>query len=390
MGDTLVGALKTLFCLNRWNIQPCVETWTEAENISMCTHAVYAAGKLTNLDDHSLKHAVKRTLLKSLNKHWLSDISAPIRELMQEHSEEGWKGIRQDAARETARLFPSEVAPTLLGYLTMSGDYNVNGNGNKDIIENLVEYIQYRVALIECEANKFIFKESYKKKEEKLKFSVESIKKRSVLLKDVEFEQGDLDKYLFLIRNLKHVRRWNRINRFIESSVLAHTFIVAFLALLFSEARSSQLIIDNEEDPQYNCILLALFHDVPEMLTGDIITPVKQLIARYDKTLIDKIENIKTSEMLEDLPKAISNDIKQKKLFVEPSKDQPFSVSSMVKDCDILAGMLECAFEISVGNENPEIVEAYTYYLNALQNSEWDVIREFSLRVRYELENGLF
>ncbi len=45
MSQTLLGILKTLFCLNRWNVDPPrVETWTEAENVALCCHVVYAAG----------------------------------------------------------------------------------------------------------------------------------------------------------------------------------------------------------------------------------------------------------------------------------------------------------------------------------------------------------
>jgi 5'-deoxynucleotidase YfbR-like HD superfamily hydrolase len=46
------------------------------------------------------------------------------------------------------------------------------------------------------------------------------------------------------------------------------------------------------KDKTYHSILLALFHDVPELETGDFITPVKSIISKYDPGMISKLKNI--------------------------------------------------------------------------------------------------
>lgn len=90
MARTLTGALKTLFCLQRWNIEPRVEIWTEAENIALSTHVVYACARAMGFSQQDTLHAVKRALLKSTNKYYLSDIPAPIRVMIREQAAETW------------------------------------------------------------------------------------------------------------------------------------------------------------------------------------------------------------------------------------------------------------------------------------------------------------
>lgn len=390
MAKTLPGAMKTLFCLNRWNIEPRIETWTEAENIALCTHVVYACARAIGLSEEDTLHAVKRALLKSINKHYLSDISAEIRDLIREHSEATWNAIVDEAAHATARLFRADIADHILEYMTLDGNYRVPSD-RKQKIENLVTWAQYKVALSELEPSRRAFPKEFSRYEE----SAQRITRRMNLVEGAEEFKAALEgdgsrNYLALIRNLKHVRRWNRMNRYIESSVLAHTFLVALLALMFSFNRKDDFVDKTGVDPHYHSILLALFHDVTEIRTGDIITPVKEILNRHDPNLLPSIEERVQSEMLEQMPPSVRKEVSELKLFQELDKKQAFSVRSLVKDCDTMAALLECAFEKSVGNHNPEMEQAFNDYYTTLQNSEWDDVREFSQQVRYEMEHGMF
>lgn len=150
MSQTLLGILKTLFCLNRWNVDPRVETWTEAENVALCCHVVYAAGKSIGLGDEVLHHAIKRTLFKSNYKYILSDISVTVRELIDENDAPAWRKIRDDVDQRIKRLFPKPAAARLYGYFCLDGDYGVLGDTG-ELVEDLVSFAKIRVALSECE-----------------------------------------------------------------------------------------------------------------------------------------------------------------------------------------------------------------------------------------------
>lgn len=390
MFKTLIGALKTLFCLNRWNVDPRVETWTEAENVALCCHVVYAAGKNIGLGDDVLHHAIKRTLFKSNYKYILSDISVSVREMIEEQHGQTWEKIRADVDLRIKQLYPPQVAADLDKYSSLSGEYGVSSD-TKQLIEDLVKFAKVRVALSECEVNGHVFPSSYQSHLKNLRAKLDDVLSNEdlALLRSGKAERDGVEHYLAFIRNLKHVRRWNRLNRFIESSVLAHTFIVAFLAVLFSEAEKLKSNAAKGHF-QYEAMLLALFHDVPEVMTGDIISPVKQLIERHSPGLVMELEQQATEKMLEALPRPIRDDLVSEGLLQEPDKTTLFSVPSLVKDCDRLAGMLECAFEMSVGNTNPEIVAAFDDYYATLQDSEWASVRQFSERIKDEHKRGLF
>lgn len=395
MADTLIGAMKALFCLNRWNMQPRIETWTEAENIAFCAHVVYAIGCQSGLDDDVLYHAVTRTLLKSLNKHYLSDISVDIRDRIRRRDASAWARIVNEAAEVTARLVRSDARDAIRSYLTFEGSYGSGTRGPrisagmKKRIENLVSFCQYRVAQIECEPNLQAFRypqSDYEEKFEQIDAKMRALDGYDELRRATE----ELTEYIYLIRSLKHARRWNRMNRFIESSVLAHIFLVAVLVVIFSETLSGRLNDFRTKHARFRAILWGLFHDLPEMLTGDLITPVKEIIDRNAPDLLQQVQCDLIAEMSERLPDPLRQRIEAGRLLAEPSKDSPFSIASLVKDCDTLAALLECAFEKSVGNNNPEIGRAFARYVGALQNSEFDVVREFAQRVVYELDSNLF
>ncbi len=69
---------------------------------------------------------------------------------------------------------------------------------------------------------------------------------------------------------LRFQKRWTTIPRIPETDVLGHTFFVAVVSYLYSR------ILGFCQARRVNNFFGGLFHDLPELLTRDIITPVKQ------------------------------------------------------------------------------------------------------------------
>jgi putative hydrolases of HD superfamily len=95
--------------------------------------------------------------------------------------------------------------------------------------------------------------------------------------------------FLDLCGQLRFQYRWSHINMIPRTSVLGHMLIVAILAYLFS------LQIGACPRRCFNNYFTGLFHDLPEVLTRDIISPVKRsieglesLIKAYEKEQMDK------------------------------------------------------------------------------------------------------
>ena len=78
--------------------------------------------------------------------------------------------------------------------------------------------------------------------------------------------------FLMIIEQLRFQTRWNQTPRVPKTSVLGHCYFVAALTMLMG----LQTGVEMCESRRYNNFFSALFHDLPEAVTRDIISPVKQ------------------------------------------------------------------------------------------------------------------
>lgn len=96
-----------------------------------------------------------------------------------------------------------------------------------------------------------------------------------------------LTDFLNLIGQLRFQMRWTATARMPETSVMGHTLVVAILSYLFTTE------IGGCKKRKINNFFGGLFHDLPEVLTRDIISPIKQGVKGLDEILKD----IETSQM---------------------------------------------------------------------------------------------
>ncbi|MGD0037277.1 MAG: YfbR-like 5'-deoxynucleotidase [Bacteroidota bacterium] len=380
MEETLVTALGKIIIMNRWNVMPKIEIWTEAENIAYYTHMAFAIAKEGfSWDDTTIEILLKRCLLKSLNKYILSDISVTSRDKMREINKNLWETLVNDTALKSADLFPREVRGEFREYLTYSGDYKIGSDNAEEIkqnIENLISFCQFKSALEECEINMQVYKnERYKKIKADIENKIKALPKKNLDVFETSLDRNQV--YIHAIRQLKNLRRWNTINRSIETTVMGHTFIVAILALLFAELDGTKTNLRGENFT-YRAVLRALCHDVPESFTGDVITPVKVLIEKYEQDAWDKVEKALIADFQVGFQRRIVDELNAKGLLVELTEKELFSVDSLVKACDQLALIIECLFEREWGSNRIEMKSVYENYTQKLQNSEWESIREYA------------
>jgi putative hydrolase of HD superfamily len=106
----------------------------------------------------------------------------------------------------------------------------------------------------------------------------------------VSGEKNTLGRFCQICGQLRFQKRWSQTPRIPETSVLGHMFIVAAYAYflgLAAEACTARLVND---------FFAGLFHDLPELLTRDIISPVKQsiepmqgLIQEYEQKALSRL-----------------------------------------------------------------------------------------------------
>ncbi|MDD2219747.1 MAG: HD domain-containing protein [Desulfoplanes sp.] len=105
-----------------------------------------------------------------------------------------------------------------------------------------------------------------------------------------ELMQGNgaqLGRFIQLCGQLRFQKRWSQTPRIPETSVLGHMFIVACYGYFFS------LTVEACKARRVNNFFAGLFHDIPEVLTRDIISPVKSSV----KGIGDLIKEYEFKEM---------------------------------------------------------------------------------------------
>ncbi len=103
------------------------------------------------------------------------------------------------------------------------------------------------------------------------------------------YGHGRVYQFVTKIEQLRFQTRWNQTPRVPKTSVLGHSFFVAALVLLMGES------IGLCDKRRYNNFFSALFHDLPEAVTRDIISPVKQatdhlsaIVKRIEDRVVEK------------------------------------------------------------------------------------------------------
>ncbi|MEA3290583.1 MAG: HD domain-containing protein [Campylobacterota bacterium] len=196
-----------------------------------------------------------------------------------------------------------------------------------------------------------------------------------------------LAKLIDLSGRLRFQKRWAQTPRIPETSVLGHMLTVAFFGYFYSlEVNACDKRIQNN-------FFTALFHDLPEALTRDIISPVKysvdelaDIIAEYEVNQIeDKIMPYVPSSLTKEFSYILGlddNNYKdefenkiqengQIKTVEDMSKynlDKYDSIDGKaLKQCDKLSAFIEASLSISHGIKSKELLNGKKQIRDALQ-----------------------
>lgn len=102
--------------------------------------------------------------------------------------------------------------------------------------------------------------------------------------------------FIYLCGSLRFQARWSHLHRVPKTSVLGHSLFVAIMTYLVSlEQRFAR-------KRKINNFLTGLFHDLPEALTRDIISPVKRGIAGMERIIKGYEKKMMEREIYERVP----------------------------------------------------------------------------------------
>jgi len=164
---------------------------------------------------------------------------------------------------------------------------------------------------------------------------------------------AQLAELLHLCGRLRFQDRWAQTPIIPRRPVLDHQLMVAALTHLSTRDMSM-------EGPRTNNNFFgALFHDLGEILTRDIVSPVKNISSRVQE-VIDHYEADEFEKHIAPLvPDGWKSDLRR--MVLKPFTNKDDYDGDLVKVCDNFAAFLEAYYSIKYGTYSPELKKALLY-----------------------------
>lgn len=191
-----------------------------------------------------------------------------------------------------------------------------------------------------------------------------------------------LRNFVDLCGQLRFQIRWGHIHRIPKTYVLGHMLIVAILSYLFT------IEIKGCKRRCINNYFTGLFHDLPEVLTRDIISPVKRSVKGLDH-LIKQYETERMKEVYRMIPPEWHDEIKMFTADEFTSIIKINGKTKKVKSNDITDRFNKDEFNprdgelIKVADDMAAFIEAYSAIKNGSKSSDLDYAKA-SIRKRYQ------
>nr|WP_321502079.1 HD domain-containing protein [uncultured Dethiosulfovibrio sp.] len=194
--------------------------------------------------------------------------------------------------------------------------------------------------------------------------------------------------FISLVGQLRFQKRWAQTPRIPQTSVLGHLLFVAILSWLVVYE------LGGCDKRLYNAFYGGLFHDLPEVLTRDIVSPVKRSVEGLEQMIKDLEMEAISQEVLPLIPTSwhdeilsfvkdeFENRIKREdgtrlilpgNLTEDHDKDHLDPIDGkVIEGCDKLAAFIEASESIRIGIKSGELFDGkrniYEKYYNKTLN----------------------
>jgi 5'-deoxynucleotidase len=163
-------------------------------------------------------------------------------------------------------------------------------------------------------------------------------------------------KFFAYLSRMKNIKRWSLMRSVREENIMEHSHQVAVtahaLALINNKMFGKNINVEK-------VVLYAQYHEVGEVITGDLPTPIKyfnpEIKAAYKDLELKACERI-----LGMLPESLESEYRE---YIMPDTDS--EEYKIVKVADRLAAYLKCVEEVKAGNS--EFKKAKTSIGNELK-----------------------
>jgi len=167
------------------------------------------------------------------------------------------------------------------------------------------------------------------------------------------------DKHFYaMLSRMKYINRWGLMRNTRNENLCEHSLEVAFIAHALGIINN---VVCGGEIPAERLAILGMYHDVTEIITGDMPTPIKY----YNPVIRDaykEVETVARDELLSSLPDEISS---RYSMLLSESEEEA-ELWRYVKAADKLSALIKCIEEEQMGNS--DFAEARKTIENTLEN----------------------
>lgn len=287
MEKDLVLKIFEGFSIQRWNdlIRPfdLVEMDKAGEKMVLA----YIIGKLEEKKGHKIDWVwmIYASLFDLLRKISLCDIKAPVQQMLKNEFKEEYLRLNEWVLNQYKDMIPdSKLFSEFTIYTGQKADslpLAANLKRSLMVYNAAHKYSTIREMEMIAPVNEAARLSNIKtalEKEIQQYLELEGLQKLMTHQKEFDF--------LLKIEQLRFQTRWNQTPRVPATSVLGHCFYVAIMTLLLGRESNPKMC----KKRIVNNFFCALFHDLPESVTRDIISPVKQATDELPN-IVKKIED---------------------------------------------------------------------------------------------------
>ena len=150
-----------------------------------------------------------------------------------------------------------------------------------------------------------------------------------------------MNEFFAYINRMKYINRWGLMQGTHPENDMEHTMQVVMLTHALAEISKQRCgnAVDLEK-----ALLIAMYHDVSEVITGDLATPVKYANPRI-KAAFHDIEEVAVEKLLTMLPDDLKPGFEP---YLLPETDR--REYRIAKAADKLSAYLKCVEELKYGN----------------------------------------
>ncbi|MGN0627296.1 MAG: 5'-deoxynucleotidase [Oscillospiraceae bacterium] len=148
--------------------------------------------------------------------------------------------------------------------------------------------------------------------------------------------------YAYLSR-MKHIFRWSLMKNSQQESLSVHTLDTAVIAHALGLLRNRRFGGSCDVE---RLVLLAIYHDCSEILTGDMPTPIKYYNPEI-KAAYKEVEAVANKKLVEMLPEDLRADYAP---LLEHGGEDP-ELLKLLKAADKISALVKCVEEENSGNK---------------------------------------